>query len=173
MLGIEETIGEVERLYRAVTGQDVPRSNVPYAPIPAERDPGQYVQEQVERLTKLLGESSVQTTELPPSVPPLSVWETKEALIVTVQMPGVSKEELHVECRGRLIHISGQRRRLFSDESGRLLVAEHPLGPYHRIIPLPEGATAGDVEGQISDGLLEIRIRRKAASEESREIPVR
>ena len=172
MLGIEKTIGEVERLYRAVTGQDLPRSNGPYAPIPAERDPGQYVQEQVERLTKLLGDMSSETTELPPIVPPLSVWEANEAIVVVVQMPGVSKEGLHVECRGRLVFVTGQRRRPLH-ENGRLVVAEHALGPYQRIIPLPEGATAQDLEAQISDGLLELRIRTKAETRESRDIPVR
>ncbi len=171
MLGIDETIGEVERLYRAVTGEDVPKANGPYAPIPAERDPSQYVQEQVERLSRLLGEPAAETAEAPPTAPPLSVWETTDELIVAVQMPGVSKEGLHVEVRGRLAFVIGQHQPL--REKARLLVAEHSLGPYQRVVPLPEATTAADVNAQISNGVLELRILKKIVAQEGRDIPVR
>jgi len=164
-------MGEMERLYRAVTGSDVPKANGPYAPIPAERDTAECVQEQVERLTQLLHQSPFDTGELPPRVPPISVWERKDEIVVAVEMAGVKKEGLHVECRGRLVHVTGQRRR--PRESGRLIAAEHPLGPFQRVIPLPEGATAPDLEVQITDGLVELRIRTKNATGESRDIPVR
>jgi HSP20 family protein len=171
MLGIDETIGEVERLYRTVTGQDVPGANGPYAPIPAEKDPSKYVMEQVERLTRMLGESELAHSEPPPSTPPLSVWETRDEVIVAVQMPGVTKEGLHVESRGRVVFVTGQRRPV--SDSGRILVSEHPLGPYQRIIPLPEGTTAADLSAQINDGVLELRIRKKVVAQEARDIPVR
>ena len=171
MLGIDETISEVERLYRTVTGQDVPGANGSYAPIPAEKDPSKYVMEQVERLTRMLGESELARSEPPPSTPPLSVWETRDEVIVAVQMPGVNKEGLHVESRGRVVFVTGQTRPV--SDSGRILVSEHPLGPYQRIIPLPEGTTAADLSAQINDGVLELRIRKKVVAQEARDIPVR
>ena len=171
MLGIDEAIGDVERLYRVVTGQDVPKNNGPYAPIPAEKDPSKYVMEQVERLTKMLGESKLETSELSPTLPPLSVWETRDEVIVAVQMPGVAKEGMHVESRGRVVFVTGQGRS--PKDGARLLTSEHPLGPHQRIIPLPEGTTAADLNAQITDGVLELRIRKKVIAQEARDIPVR
>src|SRR5512142_2958619 len=53
--GLDETIGRVEHLYRAVTGRDAPPSESVYSPIPVERDPAEYVEEQMTRLLDLLG----------------------------------------------------------------------------------------------------------------------
>jgi hypothetical protein len=51
---VESTIGQVTRLYRAITGLDVFVSNTPYAPIPAEKDPVQHVEQQLDRLMDVL-----------------------------------------------------------------------------------------------------------------------
>jgi HSP20 family protein len=125
--------------------------------------------EQVERLTKILGESS-ETAELPSIMPTISAWETADEMIVAVQMPGVAKEGLHVESRGRVVFVTGHRR---MPRDARLVTSEHPLGPYQRMIPLPEGTTASDLNAQIADGQLELRIRKKVVSQEARDIPVR
>ncbi len=171
MLGIDQTIGEVERLYRTVTGQDVPKSNGPYAPIPAERDPSQYVMEQIDRLSQLLGAAPFQSTsEQRPTTPPLSVYETKDEFVIAVQMPGVSKDGLHVEARGRVVFVTGTRHEV---ATGRVLVAEHPMGPYQRIIPVPEGVTTSDLSAHIADGVLELHVRKKNIQQEARDIPVR
>ena len=53
-MSIEDTTGQVTRLYRAITGRDVPVSDAPYAPIPAAKDPVQHVEEQLARLLDVL-----------------------------------------------------------------------------------------------------------------------
>ncbi len=53
-MDIENTIGQVTRLYRAITGREVPVSDTPYAPIPAKKDPVQHVEEQIDRLLEVL-----------------------------------------------------------------------------------------------------------------------
>src|SRR4051812_22811436 len=60
MMGIDEAIGQVENLYRAVTGKDFPQSETPYAPIPAEQDPAAHVKEQMDRLLTALSEPTSQ-----------------------------------------------------------------------------------------------------------------
>jgi len=127
--------------------------------------------EQVERLARMLGESPIEASRPHPITPPTSVWETRDEIIVAVEMPGVSKDGLHVECRGRLVWITGQPRNVRND--ARLIASEHALAAYQRIVPLPEGTTAADVDAQINDGLLELRIRRKVVPQEARDIPVR
>jgi hypothetical protein len=53
-MDVEETIGQLTRLYRAITGREVPVSNTPYAPIPEKKDPVQHVEEQLDRLLDVL-----------------------------------------------------------------------------------------------------------------------
>ena len=58
MVEIEEAIGQVENLYRTVTGRELPQQDT--VPIPPERDPADYVNEQVERLLCALPPPPVQ-----------------------------------------------------------------------------------------------------------------
>jgi hypothetical protein len=53
-LDVDGTIGQLTRLYRAITGRDVPLSSTPYAPIPANSAPVQHVEEQLARLIDVL-----------------------------------------------------------------------------------------------------------------------
>jgi hypothetical protein len=56
---IDDLIGQVERFYRSLTGQDAPPTReMPYAPIPPERDPERHLAEQVDRLLVSLGQLS-------------------------------------------------------------------------------------------------------------------
>jgi HSP20 family protein len=120
----------------------------------------------------LLVQSPLQSNELPPVLPPLSVYETPDEIIIEVQMAGVAKEGLHVECRGRVVFVTGERRQT-PRAGGRFLVVEQSLGPYQRIIPLPAETSSSDLAAHISDGLLELRIRKRDVTQETRDIPVR
>src|SRR5207247_2282054 len=52
---IDEAIERTEKLYRAMTGDDAPPvGESAYAPIPAEKDPTRYVEEQADRLLGML-----------------------------------------------------------------------------------------------------------------------
>jgi hypothetical protein len=53
-MDIDGTMGQLTRLYRAITGRDVPLSSTPYAPIPANRAAVQHVEEQLDRLIDVL-----------------------------------------------------------------------------------------------------------------------
>lgn len=53
-LDVDRTMGQLTRLYRAITGRDVPLSSTPYAPIPANKAPAQHVEEQLDRLLDVL-----------------------------------------------------------------------------------------------------------------------
>lgn len=57
-MDVDDTIGQVSRLYRAITGRDAPLSDSPYALIPAEKDPVQHVEEQLNRLLDVLASTA-------------------------------------------------------------------------------------------------------------------
>jgi HSP20 family molecular chaperone IbpA len=56
MIEIDETIGQISNLYRAVTGREAPATDAPYSPIPAEKDPVAFVQEQMDRLMGIMAQ---------------------------------------------------------------------------------------------------------------------
>src|SRR5215468_4650991 len=52
---IDQTVERMEQLYRTVTGHDAPPASADYAPIPAEKDPAEYVERRLNQLLELLG----------------------------------------------------------------------------------------------------------------------
>src|SRR2546426_778294 len=77
-MDVEETIGRMEQLYQTLTGSSLPRTEVPYSPIPAEKDPAEHVEKQLNRLLTLLGDLGGDVRPLPLTswTPAMSVWES-------------------------------------------------------------------------------------------------
>src|SRR5215813_1371102 len=62
---IDDAIGQLETVYRAVTGKEAPAADQTYAPIPAEKDPTRHVEEQMTRLPEAMS-PKVPTCPPPP-----------------------------------------------------------------------------------------------------------
>jgi HSP20 family protein len=157
---IEDTITSMEKLLTAVTGQAPPASEPAYAPIPAEKDPIQHVDEQISRLLTLLeGGGAASRGSLGPAFsPPLSVSETDTEVVLRFQLPGVKREDVEVASKGGILTVRGQTA-LPEDE--RLKLSEHPVGPFRRTVILPPGLEPREPKALMRDGLLEIRIPRE------------
>lgn len=155
---IDHAIGAVDKLYRAVTGREAPESNGVYAAIPAEKDPVEHVNEQIERLAQALG--GMTPTAMPQTfTPSMSVWTGREDTILAIDLPGVRREDLQLGVEGRTLVVTGARTSSAAGESGyRLTSTEHPVGPFVRRVPLGPAQRADDISARMHDGVLEIRI---------------
>jgi HSP20 family protein len=171
---IDTAIEQVERLYRSVTGRDAPpASEQPYATIPPERVPEEHVQEQVDRLVETLAafSSGARAAETEWR-PPIALWESKEEILIVVDLPGSSRENVHVAVERGLIQIHGNRplQQSHNGEGRNLKYVEHPYGKFRRVIPLPHAARTDQLQASMRDGVLEVRIPKR--DPETRDIPV-
>ena len=160
---IDETILQVERLYRSVTGRDAPLAESTYAPIPAEKDPTRHVEEQLERLLRLLGPAEPRAVA-PTWVPPMTVYESEAEVAICLDLPGVSRDRVEVKQQGNLLTVSGERPSPV--ESGqRIRINERPLCAFLRTLWIPGGGQLADLSAQMRDGVLEIHIKKDVSPE--------
>jgi HSP20 family protein len=178
MMEIDEAIGQVENLYRAVTGNDLPQPpEAPYAPIPAEQDPAAHVKEQMDRLLAALAEPMSQAAmQARPWSPLVTVCDTGAELQVYIDVPGVSRERLDVRVEGQRLIVAGQRPWLDANGNGNAMgnahaarngsrprvFAEQPFGNFRREVPLPPTLKTSDMSAQLKDGVLTVRIPRSS-----------
>src|SRR5262245_47827064 len=160
--GIDETIGQVERLYQAVTGKDAPSVDAAYAPIPAEKDPSQHVEEQMSRLIELLGQVRLGPEPGPSWIPPVSVWESDAEVLVSVDPPGLRRENVEVVVQGNTLTVSGSRP--IGRDGYRLRSSEGTLGAFRRTFFFPGGIRGAEPSAQMREGVLEIRFPRPPAT---------
>lgn len=166
-MNIDDTIREVERLYKSVTGSDVPpEGEAPYAAIPPEVDPQRYLESQIERLTHMLASQPVgatsptQATTTSAFVPPLAVLESEGERVYRVDLPGVRRKDVAVSLEDSAIIIRG-RREEEQGEGVALRWREAPAGRFERVVPLPRNIDDDELDVSMRDGCLEIRVPHK------------
>jgi HSP20 family protein len=171
---IDQTIAQVDELYRSVTGRPIPPANGTHAPIPPEVDAARYVEEQLERLMTAAGD--IAGAPLTAAwAPPLSAWEDPDALVLAVELPGVPREAIDVAVADRVLTISGSRAPRWGEHRPAVGVHLDELrtGNFRRSVVLPPRARTEEMSARMQDGVLEIRIPcAHQRAEQTRSIPV-
>jgi HSP20 family protein len=159
---MDEAIAGVEQLYEALTGSPPPPPAEEASPIPVEKDAAEFVTERLDRLIEALGQPVSRTQEAAWS-PPITVWEDGEEMLISLEVPGVARQDLQVFDDGLGLTVSGRRPALH--DGMRLRLTERPLGPFRRRILLPRGTGGGEMNARLRDGVLEIRVPRSKAAQ--------
>lgn len=102
--------------------------------------------------------------------PACDVAETEGAYMITLDMPGLKKEELNIEVTGRQLTISGERKREEDVTHGSTHRIERVYGKFFRTFELPEGTTAENIEADYENGVLKLAVPK---AEKSKSIKVR
>jgi HSP20 family protein len=86
-------------------------------------------------------------------------------VLIRAEVPGLRKEELHLELSGDLLTIHGERKREETQEGERVYRSEIFRGAFDRSIPMPTGIDKDAVEATVEDGMLEIHLPKLEAVE--------
>lgn len=106
--------------------------------------------------------------------PQIEVSRRGNELVVCADLPGMKKEDLHVEVREDHLVLEGERRQENEGEEGGLYRSERSYGRFYRAIPLPEGTNPEQAQANFRDGVLEIKLPLPQQPEQrSRRIEVR
>lgn len=109
-------------------------------------------------------------------VPPTDIYETAEAVIVRVEIAGMTAEAIDLtldEGAGRLT-ISGSRPDPAADTPRRYFNVEIECGDFIRVVQLPRPVVVDEVEASYDRGFLTVRLPiRTQASGEPRNVPIR
>lgn len=96
----------------------------------------------------------------PPRLP-VNVFETEDAIHVTVAIPGVARSDVDLRIEHGGLLISCRRSPPCAPTEGVIRVLEIPFGRFERRVSLPDpsGFDVGEVE--LRDGLLNVTLRRR------------
>ncbi|RMG60853.1 MAG: Hsp20/alpha crystallin family protein [Calditrichaeota bacterium] len=137
----------------------------------------QNIQEEMNRLMeRFFGPSLVETTgELTFTgnwYPMVDVTETKDELIVTAELPGMKKEDIHISYRDGLLTIEGERKQEFEEKDVNFHRVERRYGRFSRTFQLPVPINENKINAVYKDGVLTIHLP-KAEEAKAKEIPVK
>jgi HSP20 family protein len=101
-------------------------------------------------------------------MPPVEIYDTDDALMVRVELPGVAKEDVHVELHENTLSLRGERKPEPSIKEGQYYRQERTYGPFQRTFRLPTLVETAKVQATYRDGLLELRLPKSEAAKSKR-----
>ena len=104
-------------------------------------------------------ENGAATQPLPIRV---DVKETTEAYTVFAELPGVKKDEIHVEIEGNEVTVSAETRREDKKENEKYLRLERTFGKTARRFALPQEIDEARAAARFEQGVLELALPKKA-----------
>ena len=88
--------------------------------------------------------------------PSLDLYETTEAFILEVDLPGVKPEDVKVEMENGELVLQGWRSLEKSHSDGRFHTMERSSGQFVRHIKLPESVENDAIKAEFKDGVLRV-----------------
>ena len=104
-----------------------------------------------------------------PSQIRVDIKENEKAYSVQAEIPGVSKEDIHVSLDGGVVTLSAEVRQQDSQASNdQVLRSERYYGAVSRSFQLPQEIDIGNAKARYDNGVLVLSLPKKAQASSSR-----
>lgn len=95
----------------------------------------------------------------------MDVKEDEKAYTVHAEMPGVSRDDIHVTLDGNTVSISAELRKTAEQKEGeRVLCRERSVGRVSRSFALEHEVDEAAAQAKYQDGVLELTLPKKVAA---------
>jgi HSP20 family protein len=91
-------------------------------------------------------------------VPAPEIEETKEAIHLKLEVPGMEAKDLDVQVTENAVSISGERKEETKTEENGVTRSEFHYGKFQRVIPLPTRIQNTKVQAEYKDGILNLTL---------------
>jgi HSP20 family protein len=109
-----------------------------------------------------------------PWSPQVEIFEQGNDLVLRVDLPGLTKDDVNVEIANGGITIEGERHNEHEEKGEGYFRSERSYGKFYRRIPMPEGVKAENANANFSNGVLEITLPAvKQEERKSRRLEIR
>jgi HSP20 family protein len=90
--------------------------------------------------------------------PAVDLYEEKDNLVVTAELPGMKKEEIDISLHDGNLTIAGERKVEKQYGEKETQRSERFFGRFQRTVSLPKGVDAGAVKAAYKDGVLTVTL---------------
>ena len=104
--------------------------------------------------------------------PKLDVSETKDAVMVKAELPGVEPGEISLALQGELLTLKGEKAQEKEEKDERFHRIERSYGAFLRAVRLPSTVDASKVTATFKNGVLTVMLP-KSATAKGTTIPIK
>ena len=96
-------------------------------------------------------------------VPAVDVFDTKEAVVLKAELPGMKVDDIQIEVDDNVLTIKGERSFEEKVDEERYYRVERRYGSFQRSLALPQGVKADEIRATYEDGVLQVTVPKSEA----------
>lgn len=100
--------------------------------------------------------------------PAVDIYEDKEAIHVKAELPGVKAEDVQVTVENNVLTLKGERKLEQETKKEGYHRIERSYGSFTRSFALPNTVNTENIEAQIKDGVLALKLQKKTEAQPRR-----
>jgi HSP20 family protein len=90
--------------------------------------------------------------------PSVDIYENEDNIVIKAEIPGVSKDDIHVDLKGRVLTLKGERKNENEVKEDRFYRREMTYGRFERSFALPGEVEPEKIKADFKDGVLKVEI---------------
>lgn len=94
-------------------------------------------------------------------LPPVDLYETADAFVITIELAGFVPTDFHVEASDEQLTVSGRRNVPVAPAGAQFLHVERGQGAFSRRFTFPQRVAVADVKADFKDGLLTVSVPKR------------
>jgi HSP20 family protein len=94
-------------------------------------------------------------------IPPVDIIEDKDRILMTVELPGVTENDITIQMEGGVLTIRGERRAEVEKEGRTYHRTERAYGQFVRSFTLPNNVDRERIKAQFADGMLQLEMPKR------------
>ena len=91
-------------------------------------------------------------------VPAVDVEEQEKAYVLRAELPGIKREDVHVEVHDDVLTLKGERREDSASGNKKMQRIERRYGSFERRFSMPKHVDVKGIEAKLEHGVLELRL---------------
>lgn len=99
-------------------------------------------------------------------IPRVDIEENENSYLITADLPGIKKEDLHVELNNGMLTIRAQHEESSEEKKeGVVIRRERRTGSYSRSFNVGKGVSEEGIKGEFNDGVLKLTVPKASQVE--------
>ncbi len=104
--------------------------------------------------------------------PSLDIKEDESAYHVSLEVPGMAKEDVEISLKDHVLVIKGEKKKEGKEDKDGYSWVERSYGSFQRTIRIPEDTKGDQVEARMENGILEIKLPKSERREDRKQIAI-
>lgn len=104
--------------------------------------------------------------------PAVDIYNEKDDVVLNVELPGISKEDISINIEDRVLTIKGERKFDHEDKEKHVYRKERSYGCFSRSFTLSDDVLTDDVTADFKDGVLKVTLKKDTTKEEIKQITI-